>query len=152
MALNEKETTAIKQLQTQEKVCVEKYKKYSSDAKDSVLKDLFQTIGKHEQKHYDTLGQILSGNVPSCDCNDKEGAQYAPTATYTQMDNTENKKCDDFLATDSIGTEKLVSSEYNSDIFTFSDPAIRKALADIQIEEQNHAQMLYKYRTVNGMV
>ncbi|MEG0663463.1 MAG: ferritin-like domain-containing protein, partial [Clostridia bacterium] len=33
MALNEKETTAIKQLQTQEKVCVEKYKKYSSDAK-----------------------------------------------------------------------------------------------------------------------
>lgn len=24
-------------------------------------------------------------------------------------------------------------------------------LADIQIEEQNHAEMLYKYKTVNGM-
>jgi len=24
-------------------------------------------------------------------------------------------------------------------------------LADIQIEEQNHAEMLYKYKTVNSM-
>ena len=28
---------------------------------------------------------------------------------------------------------------------------MRKLLADIQIEEQNHAEMLYKYKTVNGM-
>ncbi|MFR8463583.1 MAG: ferritin-like domain-containing protein, partial [Lachnospira eligens] len=33
----------------------------------------------------------------------------------------------------------------------FADTAIRKILADIQIEEQNHAEMLYKYKTVNGM-
>ena len=35
---------------------------------------------------------------------------------------------------------------------TKTAPSIsRKLLADIQIEEQNHAEMLYKYKTVNGM-
>lgn len=56
-----------------------------------------------------------------------------------------------FLATDSISVEKMVSSEYNSDVFAFSDSGIRKALADIQIEEQNHAEMLNKYKQTNGM-
>ena len=45
----------------------------------------------------------------------------------------------------------MVSSEYNSNVFKFSEPGLRKLLADIQIEEQNHAEMLYKYKTVNGM-
>ena len=115
MALNEKEKTTIKDLQTQEQTCIKKYKKYGQDAKDPVLKELFSTLEKNEQKHYDTLGQILEGKVPECDCNDCEGKEYEP------------------------------------DVFNFADTAIRKILADIQIEEQNHAEMLYKYKTVNGM-
>ena len=66
-------------------------------------------------------------------------------------DNSQDKTDDCFLATDCIGTEKLVSSEYNTDVFVFGEPGVRKLLADIQIEEQNHAEMLYKYKTVNGM-
>ena len=50
-----------------------------------------------------------------------------------------------------IGTEKLVSGEYNTDVFAFANTALRKLLADIQIEEQNHAEMIYKYKTANGM-
>ena len=61
------------------------------------------------------------------------------------------KKTDCFLVTDCIGTEKLVSGEYNSDVFIFGDSDIRRLLADIQIEEQNHAEMLWKYKTVNSM-
>ena len=64
---------------------------------------------------------------------------------------TEDKAQDAFLATDCIGTEKLVSGEYNSEVFAFEDSDVRKLLADIQVEEQNHAEMLYKYKTVNGM-
>ena len=64
---------------------------------------------------------------------------------------SEQTKNDCFLATDCIGTEKLVSSEYNTDVFVFADPGVRKLLADIQVEEQNHAEMLYKYKTVNSM-
>ena len=65
---------------------------------------------------------------------------------------TEDKQHDAFLATDCIGTEKLVSGTYNDDVFAFGDSGVRKLLADIQIEEQNHAEMLYKYKTVNGMM
>ena len=151
MKLSEKETTTINDLKTQEKSCIAKYTKYSQEAKDPVLRDLFSAIAKEEQTHYDSLDQMLNGTVPSCVCNDRKGMAYSPQATYTSGDNSEDKQHDCFLATDCIGTEKLVSGEYNSDVFNFGDGKIRKLLADIQIEEQNHAEMLWKYKTVNGM-
>ncbi len=151
MILTEKETAAIKDLQTQEQTCIDKYGKYSHEAKDTVLKDLFKELQQKEQQHYDSLGQMLGGTIPSCNCNDSDGKNYNPTATYDRMSDTPDKKADCFLATDCIATEKLVSSEYNSDVFRFGNSEARKFLADIQIEEQNHAEMLYKYKTVNGM-
>ena len=150
MILSEKEITVIKDLQTQEQSCVEKYERYSKLAKDRVLIDLFTDLHGKEQKHLQSLTQVLSGKVPCSDCNDHEGKNYNPTATYS-MAPSDDKKTDCFLATDCIGTEKLVSSTYNTEVFALSDPAVRKLLADIQIEEQNHAEMLYKYKTVNSM-
>ena len=152
MILKEKERTVIQDLQTQEKSCVEKYGRYAEQAKDPELKNLFQTIQKEEQKHYDSLTQVLDGQVPQCDCNDSDGKDYEPKQTYKMMDDSEDKKNDEFLATDCIGIEKLVSGEYNGEIFAFGESAVRKLLADIQIEEQNHAEMLYKYKVANGMV
>lgn len=151
MILTEKETAAIKDLQTQEQTCIEKYRRYGQEAKDPVLKSLFGDLEQNEKEHYDSLGQVLSGTVPNCDCNDSRGSQYQPAATYDTMSDSADKRSDCFLATDCIGTEKLVSSEYNNDVFVFGDAGVRKLLADIQIEEQNHAEMLYKYKTVNGM-
>lgn len=151
MVLKEKEITALKDLQTQEQTCIAKYGKYSQEAKDPVLRELFETLQQKEQQHYDSLQQVITGEVPDCDCNDTDGRDYNPTATYKAMDNSEDKQQDCFLATDCIATEKLVSGEYNTDVFIFSDAKIRKLLADIQIEEQNHAEMLFKYKTVNAM-
>lgn len=151
MILKQTETDAIAELQTQEKNCVEKYRRYKEQASDPVLKMLFERIEKDEQKHYDTLAQVLNGQVPSCNCNDSSGEQYDPKATYTGTMQSKEMQSDNFLATDCIGTEKMVSSEYNSNVFRFSDASLRKLLADIQIEEQNHAEMLYKYRMANGM-
>lgn len=151
MVLKQKERDAISELQTQEKICVEKYRWYKEQAKDPVLKELFGKIQQLEQKHYDTLGQVLDGQVPDCDCNDSEGKNYEPQATYTGAAQSADKQSDSFLVTDCIGTEKLVSSEYNTNVFKFADSALRKLLADIQIEEQNHAEMLYKYKTANAM-
>lgn len=152
MKLSEKEKTVLKDLQTQEQTCIMKYKKYGNDAKDPVLKKLFKTLANNEQKHVDTLEQVLQGTVPSCDCNDTQGQDYEPEATYDASSKSKDKTDDAFLATDSITSEKMVSSEYNTNVFVFADAAIRKILADIQIEEQNHAEMLYKYKTANGMV
>lgn len=151
MVLKEKEKTAIEDLQSQEKTCIEKYSKYANEAKDPELKQLFQTLAKEEQKHYDSLVQVLEGTVPDCDCNDSDGQNYNPKPTYDSMTNSEDKKADCFLATDCIAMEKLVSSEYNTDVFVFGNSKLRKLLADIQVEEQNHAEMLWKYKTANGM-
>ncbi|MEF9960102.1 MAG: ferritin-like domain-containing protein [Niameybacter sp.] len=151
MVLTEKEKTTIKDLQTQEELCIEKYGKYANEATDSVLKALFSTIQQEEQKHYQSLGEVLNGQVPSCDCNDSKGKMYTPTASYGQGVESDAKKHDCFLASDCIGTEKMVSGEYNSDVFVFGNSDVRKLLADIQIEEQNHAEMLYKYKVANGM-
>lgn len=151
MQLEPKEMTAIKDLQTQEKSCIEKYRKYAQEAKDPELKTLFGRLEQMEQKHYDSLGKVLQGQVPESDCNDSHGEQYQPKTTYSASENSEDKQRDAFLATDGISTEKLVSSEYNTNVFVFADACIRKLLADIQIEEQNHAEMLFKYKQANGM-
>lgn len=151
MVLKEKERTVIEDLLTQEKSCVEKYTKYAQLAKDPELKKLFEDLRDEEQEHHDSLEKVLSGTVPECNCNDNEGRDYEPKATYSAMTESEDKKHDAFLATDCIGTEKLVSGEYNTNVFAFADSALRKLLADIQIEEQNHAEMIYKYKTANGM-
>ena len=151
MILKEKERTTIQDLQTQEKSCIEKYGKYAQQARDPELKSLFQTLQKKEQEHYDSLSQVLSGTVPQVNCNDSDGRDYQPKAAYTSVMSSEDKEHDAFLATDCIGTEKLISGEYNSEVFAFEDSGVRKLLADIQVEEQNHAEMLYKYKTANGM-
>ena len=149
--LSEKEKTVIKDLQTQEQSCIEKYTRYANEAKDPQLQALFGHLKQQEQKHYESLSQVLAGNVPSADCNDDSGKNYQPNATYQAGMESADMKKDCFLVTDCIGTEKMVSSEYNSNVFAFANSAIRKLLADIQIEEQNHGEMLYKYKMANGM-
>lgn len=151
MILKEKERTTIEDLQTQEKSCIEKYGRYAQQAKDPELKNLFQTLQQKEREHYDSLDCVLRGEVPQCNCNDSDGRDYQPKATYTAMSSLEDKQQDSFLATDCIATEKLVSGEYNSEVFAFGDSGVRKLLADIQVEEQNHAEMLYKYKMANNM-
>ena len=89
--------------------------------------------------------------MPDCDCNDSQGKNYAPKGTYKDGANAADKEHDCFLATDCIGTEKLVSGEYNTNVFSCDNSGLRKLLADIQVEEQNHAEMLYKYKQVNAM-
>ena len=151
MVLTQKETSILKDLQTQEQSCIEKYTRYSQEAKDPQLKELFKTISTAEQKHYDSLSQVLNGTIPQVDCNDTQGKNYQPTTHYSENNTSPEKQNDAFLVTDCIGTEKLVSGEYNNDVFIFGDSDIRKLLADIQIEEQNHAEMLWKYKATNSM-
>lgn len=151
MNLTEKEKTTIQDLKTQEQSCVEKYDKYSKQAEDPVLQKLFETIRQDEQKHLDSLTEILQGKTPNLDLDEEKGKEYEPTATYSNLTNSEAKKHDCFLATDCIGTEKMVSGEYNSDVFVFGDAEMRKLLANIQRDEQNHAEMLWKYKQANCM-
>ena len=49
MLLTEKEMTVLKDLQTQEKSCVDKYEKYAGLAKDEELKQLFGELKKRSR-------------------------------------------------------------------------------------------------------
>lgn len=151
MQLTEAESTVIKDLQTQEKTCVEKYRFYEASANDKQLKNLFRRLGDEEQEHFDSLSEVLKGNVPNVSAAQAGMEGYNPTVTYSAGDNSEEKKHDQFLCTDCIATEKLVSSTYNNDLFRFAATNVRKLLNHIQTEEQNHAEMIYKYKTANGM-
>lgn len=150
--ISEKERFLLKDLQDQEKLCIEKYTNNENSAKDAVLKNLFSSIKQSEQQHYNSLEQVLNGTVPTVNSNDTAGKDYNPTATYVGSFNQTDKDNDKFLCTDSITTEKYVASAYNYDLFQFGNSDVRRLLNDIQTEEQNHAEKIYKYKTVNQMV
>lgn len=151
MILTEKETSILKDLQTQEKVCMEHYNLCASTAKDSGLKDLFTQIAKDEQEHYQSLGKVINGEVPSVSPAASKADSYHPTAAYDSTSNQGDKQHDALLCSDSIGNEKMVSADYNTSLFKFGSGEIRKLLNHIQTEEQEHAEMIYKYKQQNGM-
>jgi len=64
MQLTQKESTLLKDLRSQEQLCIDKYAKYSNEACDEQLKSLFSQIRQREQQHLQTLDQIASGTVP----------------------------------------------------------------------------------------
>lgn len=151
MKLTQQEKMFLTNLRTQEEMCVDKYKFYAGQARDEELKQLFNRIGKSEKRHYDALGDIMDGRLPSVDAQDTAADTYEPQATYGKGGRAADKKHDAFLCTDSITTEKYVASAYNNDLFHFASPELRGVLNSIQTEEQNHAELIYKYKTANDM-
>ncbi|MCH5158450.1 MAG: ferritin-like domain-containing protein [Clostridiales bacterium] len=150
MKLNQKEVQLITELKTQEQLCVQKYDFYSNQAKDPELKKLFKRILKMEQSHYDMLNSLTTGTVPTIRNRKPGAASYTPQATYSGE--SPNKEFDKFLCTDIIATEKYVATAYNNDLFYFASPEVRNVLNAIMTDEQNHAEMIWIYKTANKMV
>lgn len=151
MNLTEQQKSFIQDLQAQEQLCIQKYTEYGKLARDGELKNLFGTLRQQEETHYNSLSQILSGTCP--EVNDKEllSEQYEPVPTYVGNFRQEDMNYDKFLCSDSIATEKYVSTAYNNDLFRFGENNVRKLLNNIQTEEQDHAEMIYKYKVANNM-
>lgn len=151
MQLTQKETSLLKDLKDQEQICVEKYSKYSTDANDGQLKNLFTQIGQAEKQHLDTLNQIMGGTVPTMQSGGSQQKQLSFTPTYKSGDTNPNKQNDSYLCTDLLSTEKHVSSTYNTCVFEFRETNIRDVLNHIQKEEQQHGEQIYNYMAQNGM-
>jgi len=151
MQLTQKETSLLKDLKDQEQICVEKYNKYSADACDGQLKGLFTQIGQTEQQHLDTISQIMNGTVPAMQSGESKQIQLSFTPVYNAMSPNPDKQKDSYLCTDSLSTEKHVSSTYNTAVFEFKDTNIRNILNHIQKEEQQHGEQIYNYMAQNGM-
>lgn len=154
MVLTQKETTLLQDLKKEEETCVEKYNKYSQQASAPQLKNLFTQIGQKEQQHLNTINQILGGTVPTMGANQSSQSQSSPTSVPQQTNvaaGNYDKKNDSYLCTDSLSTEKHVSSTYNTSIFEFKSKDIRNTLNHIQKEEQEHGEQIYNYMSQNNM-
>ncbi len=153
MTFNQKETSFLQELKSQEQVCVDKYNRYAANACDHQLKTLFTQIAATEQGHLDTINQMISGTVPSMSSGNK--SQQKPLdysmPTYTNCSNQEAKKNDCYLCSDALATEKHVAGVYNTGIFEFTNSDARNVLNHIQKEEQEHGKQIYDYMAANGM-
>lgn len=150
MTLTQKETMFLKDLKSQEELCIEKYSKGAATASDGNLKNLFTQLGQVEQTHLDSITQLLAGTVPTLSGGGQQ-AQVPTNATYTGVSHDQNKHNDCFLCSDLLAMEKHVSSIYDTSIFEFGDVGARNVLNHIQKEEQEHGEKIYAYMSLNGM-
>lgn len=154
MNWTKKEQNFLKDLQSEEKICIEKYDRAAENACDANLKQIFTGIAKAEQHHYDTLTQMLSGTIPPQKKGGKQGGkqneQPAPGSLKSKASRAE-KQQDAFLLADLLGTEKHVAAEYNTAVFEFKSPEARDILSGIGVQEQNHGKQLADYMMANKM-
>lgn len=153
MTFNKKEQSLLKDIQNEEKLCCEKYRKAAEAACDPTLQKIFSKLEKTEQSHYDTVTQMLSGTIPTQQKQNRgQGAkrQAAPKNLKSKVSRAE-KQADAYLLGDLLATEKYVSSVYNVSVFEFSDEKARQTLSDIQQQEQHHGKELSDYMQANGM-
>lgn len=150
MQLTQKETSLLKDLKSQEKLCVEKYTKYASNALDPQLKELFTSIANVEQQHLNTISAIEQGNNPSAPAGSSQTVKTTFTSNYG-MGDTPDKQADCYLCSDLLADEKHVSGLYNTCIFEFTDKTLRDTLNHIQKEEQEHGKAIYDYMSTNNM-
>lgn len=151
--LTTKERYLLEDQKTHEEICVKKYTDYANQAQDSQLKEIFTNHAQHEQQHYDTINQILNGQVPNMN-QQQQGQQQQNQQNTQAQSGTQvgmNNQKDSDLCTDMLMTEKYVSSAYNTAIFEFSDHNIRTALNHIQKEEQEHGEAIFAYMQSKGM-
>lgn len=149
MKLSQKESQLITELKNQEQLCVQKYDFYAKQAKDPELKNLFKKISKHEKAHGEMLDNLLQGTVPTVKNRTPLASKYEPTASHPG--DQACKEFDKFLCTDIITTEKYVATAYNDDLFYFASTDVRNVLNAIMTDEQNHAEMIWKYKVANKM-
>lgn len=176
MNFTTKERNLLEDQKNQEKMCVQKYSNYADLATDPQLKSIFKQLGQVEQEHYNTIEQLLNGQMPQMQQSGQQqgGQQQGSQQGMSQMASGQGSQnqmksmqsqssfmpqgqssgystSDKDLCSDLLMTEKYVSSAYNTAIFEFRDPQIRDILNHIQKEEQQHGETLYQYMASKGM-
>lgn len=150
ITLTQKEKMLLEDQKSHEELCIEKYTKYETQAKDTQLKQICNANGQVERSHLDSINQLLNGNIP--DMNQKQN-QNQNTA-QNNVNNAEvcaTSLSDKDICTDLLMTEKYVSGSYDTTIFEFRDTAARDVLNHIQKEEQKHGEAIFKYMESKGL-
>ena len=150
MILTSKESDLLKDMKGAEELCIQKYSRYADEAKCSELKALLTKICDTEREHLKNINSMIAGNEPSAPSSISANNEHC-VACGSVYSNPEDKKCDQFILSDMLSTEKHVSSVYDTGIFEFKSPAARKMFSHIQSEEQQHGEMIYAFMNANSM-
>ena len=156
--LTTKERMLLEDEKEHEQLCIDKYNQYATRAHDPQLQNLFNQLAQKEQQHLDSINQLLNGTLPNMGQGQgqQQQQQNSNQSQSTQqpklnISNNSYDKHDKMLCSDSLSTEKFVSSTYNTAIFEFRDKNIRQILNHIQKEEQEHGEQIYNYMANHGM-
>lgn len=90
MQLTQKETELLKDLKEEETLCVDKYSRHASCAKDTQLQSLFRQIAENEQHHLDTIVKMQQGEVPKMSSG-SSSSQPTFSPTYRTADSEDKK-------------------------------------------------------------
>ncbi len=149
--LSQKERMLLEDLKKEEDLCVVKYQNFAQQAQDSQLSQLFNKLAGEEQKHYDTVNQLLQSGGSQSGKQQPSGKPGQTTAQINLGQTSSSGGSDKYLLQDMLSTEKYVSSAYNTSVFESAQPNVRQALQQIQQDEQNHGEQLYQYMSSHGM-
>ncbi len=88
MNLTQKERTLLEDQKNHEKICIEKYSNYAEMAQCQQLKSIFKQLGQQEQEHYNTIDQLLKGQIPQMQ---QSGSQQGGMQTQSQQSGMQTK-------------------------------------------------------------
>lgn len=170
--LSQKERMLLEDLKKEEDLCITKYQNYAQQAQDPQLGQLFSRLAGEEQKHYNTISQILQsggqvqsglqsggqaqsggqGSLASQMQFGQAGGKTAQPAAQFGLNKTGTAgDKDQYMAHDMLSLEKYVSSAYDTGIFESAQPHIRQVLQQIQKDEQKHGEQIFQYMSSHGM-
>lgn len=164
MNYNQKEVGLLKDMKSQEELCVEKYGKCAKEACDPELKALFKQIQTQEESHVRMIEDLMAGKIPSASSGmgtfssgmmksgqSESSSPSVSSNTSSTSTASDSYTRDKYLCSDTLDTEKHVSSVYNTSVFEFKTPEVRNILSQIQKEEQQHGEKIYQYMAAHGM-
>lgn len=149
MNLNVKQQGLLKDLQSDEKMCAEKYQRAARQAHDPVLRDMFSQIAQSEEGHYQAVTQMINGTVPQPHGVEAE-REMTPQQLRSKADAAGMQE-DQYLLSDLLATEKFAAGVYNTSVFAFDNEQARQVLSGIQQQEQHHGKRLSDYMQANNM-
>lgn len=149
MGFTQKEMSLLQDEKSHEELSLDKYTKYANQACAQEAKELFSSIKQNQQRHLDTINQIIGGNIPQV--NQGQNACCTFPAPKLANQNQQDKQSDKFFLQDAIETEKYMSGTYNTAIFEFQNGQVRDALNQIQSEKQDVGYSVWQYMDANGM-
>ena len=148
MEMSQKELSLLKDLKSQEELCIKKYSNAAQTAVDPQLCELFSGIASAEKEHLAFIEKLQGGSLMQNEFTQQPHKTF--TASYGKEDSSD-KSNDSFLCSDLLTAEKHASHLYDTCVFEFTDNTVRTRLGNIQMQEQAHGKMIYDYMSANNM-